>query len=34
MLPEDSGLVGTPYFWAGMAAVIGIWLLLMLAFWA
>lgn len=33
MLPEDSGLVGTPYFWAGIAAAVGAWLLLMFALW-
>ena len=34
MAPEDAGLVGTPYFWTGIGAVVATWLLVMLALWA
>ncbi len=33
MAPEDFGLVGTPYFWTGIASVIAVWAIVMLAFW-
>jgi len=34
MGPEDAGLVGTPYFWTGIAAVVAAWVVVMLALWA
>ena len=34
MAPEEFGLVGTPYFWTGIAGVVGLWALVMLALWA
>lgn len=34
MHPEDAGLVGTPYFWTGIAAVVAAWVVVMLALWA
>jgi len=33
MAPEDAGLVGTPYFWAGLAATVAVWGAVMLALW-
>jgi hypothetical protein len=33
MAPEDAGLVGTPYFWTGLAAAVGLWAAVMLALW-
>jgi len=31
--PEDLGLVGTPYFWAGIAGAVTVWGGLMLLLW-
>jgi hypothetical protein len=31
--PEDAGLVGTPYFWTGVAGSVAVWAALMLALW-
>jgi hypothetical protein len=31
--PEDVGLVGTPYFWTGVAGSLVIWAALMVALW-
>jgi hypothetical protein len=31
MAPQDSGLVGTPYFWTGVAATVALWGAVMLA---
>jgi len=31
MGPQDAGLVGTPYFWTGVAAAIALWGAVMLA---
>jgi hypothetical protein len=33
MAPEDAGLVGTPYFWVGVAAAVVAWLALMALLW-
>ncbi len=33
MAPEDAGLVGTPYFWTGLAGTVLAWAVLMAAFW-
>lgn len=33
MLHEDAGLVGTPYFWTGIAATVGVWAAFMLSLW-
>ena len=33
MAPEDAGLVGTPYFWTGIAAAVGVFAAVMLALW-
>lgn len=33
MAPEDAGLVGTPYFWTGIAAAVALWGVVMLALW-
>lgn len=33
MGPEDTGLVGTPYFWTGIVAAVAIWGAVMLALW-
>jgi hypothetical protein len=32
MMVEDAGLVGTPYFWTGIAGTVAIWAALMFAF--
>ncbi|WP_275405158.1 hypothetical protein [Ramlibacter humi] len=34
MTPEEFGLVGTPYFWGGLAGLFAVWLVVMLALWA
>lgn len=31
--PQDAGLVGTPYFWVGITAAVGLWATVMLALW-
>jgi hypothetical protein len=31
--PEDTGLVGTPYFWTGVAGSVAVWAAVMLALW-
>lgn len=31
--PGDLGLVGTPYFWTGMAGIVGVWGAVMLMLW-
>jgi len=31
--PADAGLVGTPYFWTGVAGTVAVWGALMLALW-
>ena len=33
MVPEEFGLVGTPYFWSGVAGLVAVWAVLMVAFW-
>ena len=33
MLHEDAGLVGTPYFWTGLGAIVAVWAVVMLALW-
>lgn len=33
MDPQDAGLVGTPFFWIGIAASVGAWAVLMLLLW-
>jgi hypothetical protein len=33
MAPEDVGLVGTPFFWTGVAATVAVWGAVMLALW-
>ena len=33
MGPEDAGLVGTPYFWTGIVAAVGVFAAVMLALW-
>ena len=33
MGPDEMGLVGTPYFWTGVAGTVAVWAALMLAFW-
>ena len=33
MAPEDAGLVGTPYFWIGIAAAVALWVVVMLLLW-
>lgn len=30
---EDSGLVGTPYFWTGVGTTVAVWALVMLVLW-
>ncbi len=34
MAPEEFGLVGTPYFWTGIASLVALWAILMLVLWA
>jgi hypothetical protein len=34
MAPDDMGLVGTPYFRAGLVAIVAAWLALMLVLWS
>jgi hypothetical protein len=33
MHDDDSGLVGTPYFWAGLAGTVAVWGVVMVALW-
>jgi hypothetical protein len=33
MVPEEFGLVGTPYFWTFIASAVGLWAVVMLALW-
>ena len=33
MDPQDSGLVGTPYFWIGIAGCVAAWAVVMLLIW-
>lgn len=33
MAPEEFGFEGTPYFWTGVAGIVGVWGVVMLALW-
>ena len=33
MAPQDTGLVGTPYFWTGLAGAVAVWGVIMLLLW-
>ena len=33
MAPEDAGLVGTPYFWTGVAGAVVLWAAVMVVLW-